>query len=207
MSIHKYEDLNSIHMDVLKEVGNIGSGNASTALSSMINQQVLIEMPTVKLLGFQEAIETVGEPDSIITGIMVRLHGDIEGMILFLIEQNFAQLVINTFFGEREVKLLELSEDEISALSEIGNIMASSYVSAIAQLANLTINVKAPDFTVDMLGAVMSVPAIEFGEMGEKMLSIQKTLIIDNIHIKANMMLIPTVDSLKILLNRLGVEA
>lgn len=207
MSIHKYEDLNPIHMDVLKEVGNIGSGNASTALSAMINRQVLIDMPKVELLGFQEAIDTVGPPDEIISGIMVRLFGDIEGMILFLMEQNFAKLIINTFFGERDVNLLELTEADVSALSEIGNIMASSYVSAIAQLADLTINVKAPEFTVDMLGAVMSVPAIEFGEMGEKMLSIQKTLKIDNVHIKSNMMLIPTVNSLKILLNRLGVEA
>ena len=85
--------------------------------------------------------------------------------------------------------------------------MASSYVGAIAQLAGIQINVEAPSFTADMLGAVMSVPAIEFGEVSDKLLFIDKSLKIDDVSVKSNMMLIPTVESLAKLLGKLGVEA
>lgn len=207
MALKKYEDLTDIHLDVLKEVGNIGSGNAATALSAMIGKNVLIEMPTVKLLDFQEAIDHAGGAERVIVGILVRLKGDIDGMILLLLEQQFAEVITKTFFAKENLDLLSLDDNDISALSEIGNIMASSYVSAIAQLAGMEIIVEAPVLTVDMLGAVMSVPAIEFGEVSDKLLFIDKSLKIDEVSIKSNMMLIPTVDSLSKLLGKLGVEA
>ena len=207
MTLKKYEDLTAVHLDVLKEVGNIGSGNASTALSAMIGKNVLIEMPKVKLLDFQDAIDQAGGAETVIAGILVRLSGDIDGMILFLIEQEFAEIIIKTFFGKEHIDLLNLDENDVSTLSEIGNIMASSYVGAIAQLAGIQINVEAPSFTADMLGAVMSVPAIEFGEVSDKLLFIDKSLKIDDVSVKSNMMLIPTVESLAKLLGKLGVEA
>ncbi|MGN0596790.1 MAG: chemotaxis protein CheC [Ruminiclostridium sp.] len=207
MTLKKYEDLTAVHLDVLKEVGNIGSGNASTALSAMIGKNVLIEMPKVKLLDFQDAIDQAGGAETVIAGILVRLSGDIDGMILFLIEQEFAEIIIKTFFGKEHIDLLALDENDVSTLSEIGNIMASSYVGAIAQLAGIQINVEAPSFTADMLGAVMSVPAIEFGEVSDKLLFIDKSLKIDDVSVKSNMMLIPTVESLAKLLGKLGVEA
>lgn len=206
MSLNTYGDMNDTHIDVLTEVGNIGSGNAATALSAMIKKNVLIQMPTVKLMKFQEAIDNCGGAESLRVGILVRIKGDIEGIIMFLLEEEFAKIVINTFFGNKEVDLLRLDENDTSLLSEIGNIMASSYVSAIAKLANISINVEAPSLTVDMLGALMSVPVIEYGSIGDELVVIDKVLKIDDIRIKSNMMLIPTVDSLSYLFGKLGVD-
>lgn len=203
--LEKYEDLNEIQLDVLKEIGNIGSGNASTALSAMIGKEIQIKMPSVKILGFQEAIDNNGNAEDLIAAILIRLKNDIQGMILLLIEKDFADMILNTFFGKTDVNLLQLDEGDISALSEIGNIMGSSYMSAIATLASLDIGVDAPSFTVDMLGAVMSVPVIEFGEVGDKLLCIDKSIEIDGVSVKSNMLLIPTVESLKFLFERLGV--
>lgn len=207
MTISKYEDLTDIHLDVLKEVGNIGSGNAATALSAMIGKDILIEMPSVRLLSFQDAIDTAGGPEKIVAGILVRLMGDVEGMILLLLEKEFSNIIIDTFFNQKIDDLLEINESEASALAEVGNIMASSYVSAIAQLAGVKITVEAPSLQVDMLGALMSVPAIEFGDISDKLLSIDKSLKIDDISIKSSMMLIPTVESLEKLMKKLGVDA
>jgi len=204
--LHKYEDLSDIHLDILKEIGNIGSGNASTALSAMIGKDIAIHMPSIKILGFQEAIEHNGDPEHIIASVLVRLKDDIKGMILLLIEDEFAENVLNVFFGEKDVDLLNLHENDISALTEIGNIMASSYLNAITQLVQLEIGVETPSFAVDMLGAIMSVPVIEFGEVGEKLLCIDKTIEINGVSMKSNMMLIPTVDSLANLFGKLGVE-
>ena len=203
--IQKFEDLNEMHIDVLKEIGNIGSGNASTALSGMIGKDIMIKMPEVKTLEFQEALEHCGSPEDLRAAVLIRLKNDIEGMILLLLEKEFVEVILDIFFQKKDIDLLSLDEGDISALSEIGNIMGSSYVSAIATLTGLAVGVEAPSFTADMLGAVMSVPVIEFGEVGDKLLCIDKSIEIDGISIKSNMMLIPTVDSLSVLFKRLGL--
>ncbi|MCR4779938.1 MAG: chemotaxis protein CheC [Ruminiclostridium sp.] len=205
MSIGKYEDLNDMQIDVLREVGNIGSGNATTALSSMVGKMIDIEVPRVEVLDFNEAINAVGGPEKVIAGILIRINGDIEGMIMFLFEQNLIALIEETFFGQAPKDIFSLSEAENSALNEMGNIMAGSYVNAIAQLAGMTIDIEVPVMTVDMLGAIMSVPAIEMGEMGDKLLFIDNNMIIDNTSIQSKMLLLPTIDSLDNLLGKLGV--
>lgn len=205
MAIDKYEDLDAMQLDVLREVGNIGSGNATTALSSMIGKMVDIEVPSVRILGFQDAIDTAGGAEKIVAGILVRLDGDIDGMMLFLLEEDLVAFIVEAFFGRKVDTMFELTDTERSALQEMGNIMASSYVNAIAQLAGMTINVDIPVMSMDMLGAIMSVPAIEMGEMGDKLLYIDNNMIIDNINVKSKMMLVPTIGSLDNLLVRLGV--
>jgi chemotaxis protein CheC len=206
MALRSFDDLNEIQLDVLREIGNIGSGNASTALSAMIGKETLIKLPSVNALGFQEAVEINGSPDEIVGAILVRLKYDIQGMILLLVKEEFADIILSTFFGDCDVNLLGLNEDQISALSEVGNIMASAYISAISTLSGLNIGVEAPMFTADMLGAVMSVPVIEFGEVGDKLLCIDKSIEIGGVSVKSNMLLIPTVDSLVLLFERLGIN-
>jgi chemotaxis protein CheC len=203
--LKKYEDLNSVQIDVLTEIGNIGSGNASTALSAMIQKEILIEMPRVSILEFQQAIENNGSPEDLIAAILVRLSGDVQGMILTLMQKIFTDLILGIFFGERERDLLMLSEDEKSALIETGNIMSGAYINAISALTGLTVGVDTPAYTADMLGSVMSVPLIEFGSVGDKILCIDKSVKIDGVSVKSNMLLIPTVESLGPLFERLGV--
>ncbi|MCL1866279.1 MAG: chemotaxis protein CheC [Oscillospiraceae bacterium] len=204
--LQKFEDLNEVHIDALTEIGNIGSGNASTALSAMIGREIVISMPEVRFLGFQEAIEKNGCPEETVASVLVRLKNDIQGMILLIIEHEFAESVLGAFYGEKKVDLLNLTEDDISALSEIGNIMSQSYINAISSLAGMNIGVNTPSFAVDMFGAIMSVPVIEFGEIGEKLLCIDKIIEIDGVKMKSNMLLIPTVDSLACLFGKLGIS-
>ena len=206
MSLTKYEDLNDMQIDVLKEVGNIGSGNATTALSSMVGKMIDIEVPNVCVLDFNEAIETLGGPETSVAGILIRINGDIDGMIMFLFEQHLISLIVSTFFGTKPKDIFSLSEAELSSLTEMGNIMAGSYVNAIAQLAGMTIDVEVPMMQIDMLGAIMSVPAIEMGEMGDKLLFIDNNMKIDNTSLRSKMLLLPTIDSLGHLLERLGVN-
>ncbi len=205
MSIGKYEDLNEMQIDVLREVGNIGSGNATTALSSMVGKMIDIQVPKVEVLDFNAAIEAVGGPEKVIAGILIRINGDIDGMIMFLFEQNLISLIVQTFFGSAPQDIFSLNEAELSALNEMGNIMAGSYVNAISQLAGMTIDVEVPVMTIDMLGAIMSVPAIEMGEMGDKLLFIDNNMVIDQTCIDSKMLLLPTIDSLDNLLGKLGV--
>lgn len=196
-----------MEIDVLTEVGNIGSGNAVTAFSAMIGRAVDIQVPAVKLLDFQTAIDFAGGAEKLVAGILVQISGDIEGMMLFLLEQDMVDLIVSTFFGQDTVSLLELTPDMVSALNETGNIMSGSYVNAIAELAQMKINVGVPMMCVDMVGAIMSVPVSIIGEMSDKLLFIDSHLIIDKTEIKSKMMLLPTVNSLDTLLKKLGVTA
>ena len=207
MAIEKFEDLGAMEIDVLTEVGNIGAGNAMTALSSMIGQMVDIEVPAVNILGFQEAIDYAGGPEKTVVGIIVPIKDDIEGEILFLLENDIVELVVSTFFGTTDIDLLNLSPEMTSALTELGNIMAASYVNAIAELTGMKIEVEIPMLSVDMLGAIMSVPAAQMGELSDKLLYIDNLMVIDKVSVKSKMMLLPTVESLDKLLRSLGVIA
>ena len=205
MAIERFEDLGAMEIDVLTEVGNIGAGNAMTALSSMIGQMVDIEVPAVNILGFQEAIDYAGGPEKTVVGIIVPIKDDIEGEILFLLENDIVELVVSTFFGTSDIDLLNLSPEMTSALTELGNIMAASYVNAIAELTGMKIEVEIPMLSVDMLGAIMSVPAAQMGELSDKLLYIDNLMVIDKVSVKSKMMLLPTVESLDKLLRSLGV--
>lgn len=206
MGINNYEDLTPIQLDVLKEVGNIGSGNASAALSNMINKNVQVEMPHVKIVSFQEATDQSGGVERIVAGTMSRMFGGMEGMILLLMDRDFVDTVIKSFFHHEVEGLLKLNDTEISALTEIGNIMCGAYVSAIGQLSGIEVKLDSPRFHVDMMGALMSVPVIEFGQVGDKILYIDKKLSIDGEQMNSKLFLIPTIDSLQKLMRKLGIE-
>ena len=87
-----------------------------------------MRVPDVSVLDYQHVIEQMGGPEKVITGILVHLNGDIQGMIMFLLEDSFAQVVLSTFLGKENVRVVELDENDFSAIKEMGNIMAGSYL-------------------------------------------------------------------------------
>ena len=201
--INSYDDLSPVQLDVLKEIGNIGSGNAATALSQLLGRSIDMQVPQVRLMDVADAIESLGSPDKL---VLIRLKGDADGMIMFLLEEAFAKTIVTGIMGERSFSLYELNADDISVLSEIGNIMGGSYVNAIANLSGMTIDMSVPALTTDMLGAIMTVPATELSEAYERVLMISEQFLIDSVEIQSDMLLIPTVESLRTLLGKLGVE-
>lgn len=205
MGIKSFDDLGAMELDVLTEIGNIGSGNATTALSEMLGIPLDIDVPAVRILDFQTAIDYAGGAEEIVAGVLVPIRGDIEGMMLFLLEKELTNIIISTFFGMSGVELSEITPEMASALTETGNILSGSYVNAIAELAQAYIEVEAPMMTIDMLGAIMSVPAGAFGEMSDKLLYIDNLLKINQKQIKSKMMLLPTIESLNNILMKLGV--
>lgn len=200
-----YGDLSPIALDCLKEIGNIGSGSAASALSQMLGKSVQMRVPDVKVLDFDEVIEEMGGAEKIITGILVDLSVDICGIIMFLLEDSFAHIALKTFLGKDYVKAADLDEMDYSVIKEMGNIMAGSYLQAISKLTDLTIDMSTPSMSVDMLGAVMSVPVATFAEVGDKVLYINDGFVIDGIDIKSNIILIPDMQSLDTLMKKLGV--
>ncbi len=197
-------DLNKvegIYYDVLKEIGNIGAGNAATALASMLSQKVDMKVPRVELLDFKELGEAMGGEEQIMAGIYLRIEGDLQGSIMFLLEEKSAYTLVGRLMGTQVSELDEMAQ---SALKEIGNIITGSYLNSLSTLTNLTISESVPDLAVDMAGAILSVPAIEFGMVGDKMLLIQ-TAFTDDEEINGFFILVPDLPSYGKLLKALGV--
>ena len=172
MSRIDLDNLNQEFYDVLREIGNIGAGNATTALAQMLGCKVDMAVPQVRLLEFSEVGTIMGGEEQIMAGIYLMVEGDITGSILFLLNKESARKLIAKLMGMESVGE-ELSEMEQSALKEIGNIITASYLNSLSMLTQLVIYPSVPALSIDMAGAILSVPAIEFGTMGDKLLLIQ----------------------------------
>lgn len=172
MSRIDLNDENSQFFDVLKELGNIGAGNATTALAHMLNCKVDMSVPQVRLLDFKDVGAILGGEEQIMAGVYLMVEGDITGSIMFLVKKEAAKNLVSLLMGT-ESNEEELTEMEQSALKEIGNIITASYLNSLSTLTNLVIYPSVPALSVDMAGAILSVPAIEFGLMGDKILLIQ----------------------------------
>jgi chemotaxis protein CheC len=206
MSIKNVDSLQDMHLDVLKEIGNIGSGNAASALSEMLSQSVDIEVPSVKQLEFADAVAYLGGPENIVIGMLVSLEGDISGMMLYVLQKEFASQMTSAVLGSQLDDLYNMDEMQNSFIREVGNILSASYINAISSLTGLYINITVPDLTIDMVGAILSVPAIAFAHIGNKALFIDDSFIFAGHKVKSNMILVPEMSSLETLFTRLGVS-
>lgn len=198
-------NINSLIIDVFKEVGNIGSGNAATALAKIINKKIDMNVPKVSILDFSEIPFVMGGAEKQVVGIYFMLEGDINGNIMFLLNDISSINLIKMIFNTDEIKD-ELNDIEISALSEVGNILAASYVNSLSELTGLNLKISVPFINIDMAGALLSVPAIEFGKYSDKVLFIETEFIENDKLVSGNLFLIPDLKSYDILLKSLGVN-
>ncbi len=200
------QKVSDAYFDVLKEIGNIGAGNAMTALSQMLQCKIDMRVPQVKLLNFQEVGALMGGEEQIMACVMLSVEGDITGNMMFMIETSSARRLINkVMMGYAQPGEAEFSEMELSAMKEVGNIITGAYLNSIASLTNLKIYPSPPALTIDMAGAILSVPAIEFGALGDKLLLIQSQFF-DEARIDGYFILIPDLDSYARILGSLGLS-
>ena len=207
MALKDYGDLNEYQLDALKEIGNIGSGNAATALSDMLDRAVSINVPTIKVLDYNDVVESLGGPETILVGILLSLKCDIQGMMMFLLNKEFAHTVLNTLLGTDFSELTNLDDMSQSAILEAGNIMAASYVNAIASLTGMKIDISVPNMCFDMAGAMLSVPAIYYANISDKIILIEDEFGNVNRDMSSHILLIPEVESLQKIMESLGLGA
>lgn len=197
------EKVTAEYFDVLKELGNIGAGNATTALAQMLHCKVDMKVPQVRLLNFNEVGEVMGGEEQIVIGIYLAVEGDITGSIMFILEKNAGQALIGKLMGVSS-ESDEFGEMEVSAMKEIGNIITGAYLNSLSQLTNLKMLPSVPDLSIDMLGAILSVPAIEFGIMGDQILLIQ-TQFTDEVDLNGYFIMLPDLESYQKILSALGL--
>ncbi len=201
-------DLNNVsqqYFDILKELGNIGAGNATTALAQMLGCKVDMKVPQVKLLDFSEVGAVMGGEEQIMAGIYLLVEGDITGSIMFLLNEQSAHELVGKLMGMQPAENAPLNEMELSALKEIGNIITGAYLNSLSMLTNMKIIPSIPAISIDMAGAILSVPAIEFGELGDKILLIQ-TQFTDDLTLDGFFILVPDLESYDKIMGSLGIN-
>lgn len=198
--------MDSVQFDVLKELGNIGAGNATTALAKLINAKIDMKVPKVELLGFSDIAKVMGSEETVMVGILLMLEGDVNGMMMFLLEVESARNLVGKLMGietNSDDEGKEFDSIQLSALNEIGNIITGAYLSALSDLTRLKIISSVPSLQIDM-AAILSIPAIEFSKIGDKVLLIE-TRFDDETAIDGYFILIPELESYDVILNSLGV--
>jgi chemotaxis protein CheC len=164
-------------------------------------------MPEVRIMGYNEAIEWIGGPEEITAGVLVGMSGQISGIMLSVQQLEFVNLVLDSMLGQSVGDYMELQELEHSALTEVGNIMISTFINALSGLAGIDIELTVPAFTVDMQGAIMAVPMAEYGGQSDYIMTIGGDFVCNGKEIPCRLLLSPDIRSLNFLLRKLGVDS
>ena len=183
MTKYPLDEVNDMYVDVLKEIGNVGSGNAATAIANMVGTRIDMKVPNVKLMDVGKLGSAIGPEEDTVIGIFLEVSKE------------------NVVHEQMEV----FDEMELSALKEVGNIITASYLSALASMTNLTILPSVPYICVDMAAAILSVPAIEFGLVGDRALLIETEICAD-VAIRGYFILMPEQESYYKILSALGLS-
>ena len=192
----QYSDL---QLDALRELANIGSGNASTALSSMLGRSVDISVPAARVLPMAEATGAIGNPEADATGVVLGVVGDMGAAVLLLFTPHDAELMCGMLGVEAGTELGE------SALQEIGNIVGTSYINALAQMTGMSIEPTPPGVATDMLGAIVqSILAAQSGA-ADMALLLDSELVVENEDCSVSFLLVPEQGGVEQLLARLGL--
>lgn len=198
----EYSKLNGIQLDALKEVSNIGAGNAATALSIMLNKKVDMTVPAVNIVKLEDIFELNGEEE--VAGTVVRVLGDIAGNILLVFTKDTSENIISRLVGSKEAPDSEMGN---SVLCEIANIISASYMNSIAQLTQLAIAPSVPALSYDMLGAILTTTFIESNQYDEYILDIETVFLDDTEeNIGGHFYYIPMPGSLEKILKSIGIN-
>ncbi|TDF98206.1 chemotaxis protein CheC [Paenibacillus piri] len=193
-------------MDVLKEVGNIGAGHAATALSQLLDKPVDMLVPKVRIVPFEEIAESVGGTEQVVIAIFLRVEGATPGNLFFILTLESAKRLLRNLVGLDVVDDEHYSDMELSALCEIGNILAGSYLSSLADLTQLDLSPTVPALAIDMAGAILSYGLLQFGQMGDSALLIDTKFLDGSDEVEGHFFLIPDPESFDKIFVALGVQ-
>jgi chemotaxis protein CheC len=192
----QYSDL---QLDALRELANVGSGTASTALSAMLGRSVDITVPNAFVLPMAEAVDSIGNPEDDVTGIVLGVFGDMEATVLLLVNPNHAALLCGMLGVPAD------SEFGESALMEIGNIVGSSYINALAMMTGMEIEPTPPGLATDMLAAIVESVLAQRATGGDIALLLDSDMVVENEDCSVSFLLVPDQGGVEQLLARLGL--
>lgn len=206
------QKITSLHLDVLKEIGNIGAAHAATALSDLLANKIDMRVPKVEMVSFNDMMELAGGPENVVVGIFLRIEGDVEGSMFFILPIEQANRFIRRLIHDESIdfKNPPVSEIGLSAMQELGNILSGSYLSALSDFTNLKIYPTVPGLSVDMFGAIISIGLIELSHVGDNVIVINTSIFEEEVEdqetVRGHFFLLPDPDSFEVIFKALGVS-
>ena len=201
----------SKHLDVFKEIGNIGAGHAASALASLLDRRITMSVPEASVVPFDEIVNVLDGPETLVAGVLIDISGDMNGYILLILGMEDALSMVSQALSQpnRDTKEegFQLTEMECDTLTEIANILVGSFLSAITSFSGLSTTPSVPQMSVDMLGAIISIATIQYGTIGESVLFLKTQFNDLEGDINGHFFLIPDYNSYKMLLESLGLES
>ncbi|HAT02335.1 MAG TPA: chemotaxis protein CheC [Oribacterium sp.] len=205
MRINDYGDMNLQELDVMKEIGSIGTSHAATSLSQLLQKEVRISIPQVKILGYDDAVHAIGNEEQIVGATLVKMSGELNGLMLFLFNLEFANTIFEKLLGIGYPGFEAMDEMAHSAMTEIGNIIICSYVNAFTELVDMDIQLSVPSSAVNMLGGILTVPIAEYGYETDKLMYFNADFVIGGQKLNDWLLMLPDIESLNRILTKLGV--
>ncbi|MEX3744454.1 MULTISPECIES: chemotaxis protein CheC [Lysinibacillus] len=206
------QKITSLHLDVFKEIGNIGAAHAATALSNLLGKKIDMRVPKVEMVSFNDMMELAGGSENVVVGIYLRIEGDAEGSMFFILPIEQANRFIRRLIYDEsfDFKKQPVSELGLSAMQEMGNILSGSYLSALSDFTNLKIYPTVPGLSVDMFGAIISIGLIELSHISDNVIVINTSIFEDGAEdqetVKGHFFLLPDPDSFDAIFKALGVS-
>lgn len=201
-----------LHLDTLKEVGNIGAGHAATSLSKLLNKKIDMRVPDVRLVSFDEMMDLVGGPDRVIVSVFLRIEGEAPGSMFFVLPPEQATRFVRQMTGDQDFSFDKppYSEMSMSAFHELGNILSGSYLTSLADFTNLNLQPSVPSLSVDMVGSILSYGLLELSQVSDHAIIIDTSLSeegeLNNNTVQGHFFLLPDPDSFEIIFKALGVN-
>ncbi|WP_430509377.1 chemotaxis protein CheC [Gottfriedia solisilvae] len=205
------EQIKSLQLDILKEIGNIGAGHAATALSNLLNTKIDMSVPNVKIMPFNDMMELVGGAENVVASVYFRIEGEAPGSMYFVTSLEQASNIIKQLTHDPKFQIEDLEQNPIAAsvLQEVGNILIGSYLSSFSDFTKLNIYPTVPALAIDMFGAIISYGLIEIGQVSDEAIVIDTIFFSDedkeNEELNGHFFLLPDPDSFEIIFNSLGL--
>ncbi|WP_156289085.1 chemotaxis protein CheC [Oceanobacillus salinisoli] len=206
----EYLHLSNLQLDVLREVGNVGAGNAATSMSKLINRKMDMQVPSVKIVNFDEMMELIGGPEEVIAAMLFQIKGEFPSTVYFILPMEEAEALVQKMTGVENFTLLnDPGSDDIciSALQEMGNIVTGSYLSALSDFTNIHMQPSVPYLSIDMAGAILTVGLLEISQVSDYAIIIDTSISSDSLEkIQGHFFLMPEPKSLVKLFKALGID-
>jgi chemotaxis protein CheC len=204
--------ITSMHLDILKEIGNIGAGHAATALSTLLDKKIDMKVPSVQVVSFDQMMDMAGGPDNVVVSVFLRIEGEAPGSMFFLLPLEQASMYIRSMIQDRSFSFNAppYSELGLSAMQELGNILSGSYLSSLSDFTNLKLLPSVPALSVDMAGAIIGFGLLEISQVSDYAIVIDTALKEEegeeSESVKGHFFLLPDPDSFEIIFQSLGVS-
>lgn len=198
-------ELQTSQLDGLREVANIGAGHAATALSQLTGRRVSIEVPEVSIVRLEDVGSVVGEPDEVVSAVLMRILGDITGRTVQVFPAPTASRLAGMLLGRDDPGFPDgFGELEQSTLKEVGNIIVGAYLNALSDFMGMLLIMSVPALAIDMAAAVLATTYINFGDTTDDVFCVNVTMHMEgSAELPAHFLLIPDRASLKVLLRAL----